>query len=103
MLRDLIDTMEDSALREAANNMQDKAVLSDTPLSKNLENPDYLKIILDGETPLEVHFSEIVTRLVHKDLSRPTAHSGKVPRQIKKLIKMPELPVLVAVVALFSG
>ena len=78
-----------------------KAMLSDTPLVKNLENPDYLKIILDGAAALEERFSEIDAHLVQKELSRLTAHSEKVPPQIKKLIKMPELPDLL--VALFSG
>ena len=75
-------------------------MLNDTPLVKNLENPDYLKIILDGAATLEERFSEIDARLVQKELSRLTARSKKVPPQIKKLIKMPELPDLL--VALFS-
>jgi len=78
-----------------------KAMLSDTPLVKNLENPDYLKIILDGAETLEERFSEIDACLVQKELSSLTRRSEKVPSQIKKLLKMPELPDLL--VALFSG
>lgn len=78
-----------------------KAMLGDTPLVKNLENPDYLKIILDGSETLEERFSEIDALLVQKEVSRITTRSEKVPSQIKKLIKMPELPELL--VALFSG
>ena len=78
-----------------------KAILSDTPLGKNLENPDYLKIILDGAATLEERFSEIDARLLQQELSHLTAHSEKVPLQIKKLIKMPEFPDML--VALFSG
>ena len=78
-----------------------KAMLSDTPLVKNLENPDYWNIILDGTATLEERFSEIDARLVEKELSSLTSHSEKVPPQINKLIKMPELPDLL--IALFSG
>jgi len=78
-----------------------KTMLSDTPLVKNLENPDYLKIILDESATLEERFSQIDARLVEKELSSLTAHSEKVPPQINKLIKMPELPDLL--IALFSG
>jgi len=78
-----------------------RAMLGDTPLVKNLENPDYLKIILDGSETLEERFSEIDALLVQKEVSRITMCSEKVPSQIKKLIKRPELPDLL--VALFSG
>jgi len=78
-----------------------KAMLGDTPLVKNLENPDYLKIILDEAETLEERFSEIDALLVQKEVSRLTTRSEKVPSHIKKLIKRQELPDLL--VALFSG
>ena len=88
--------------------LNDKGDASDIrPIEKAVEqfcrwvSADYLKIILDGAATLEERFSKIDARLVQKELSRLTAHSEKVPPQIKKLIKMPELPDLL--VALFSG
>ncbi len=78
-----------------------KAILSDTPLVKNLENPEYLEIILDGKVSLQERFSEIDTQLVLKELSKQPAASEKVPAKIKKMIKLPELPE--TLVALFTG
>jgi hypothetical protein len=77
-----------------------KAILSDTPLVKNLENPEYLKILLDGATTLEERFSQIDSRLVHQQLSRQTTPSERVPRKIKPLVKLPDLPD--RLVAVFS-
>jgi len=77
-----------------------KAMLADTPLIKNLENPEYLKIILDGKPRLEERFAEIEAQLVMKELSKLQNDSEKVSPKIKKIIKMPELPdVLVALFA----
>ncbi len=78
-----------------------KAMLSDTPLVKNLQNPEYLKIILDGKRNLEERFSEIDAQLVQKELSNQQAASEKVPSKIKKMIKLPELPEVL--VDLFAG
>lgn len=78
-----------------------KAILSDTPLVKNLENPEYLKIVLDGAATLEERFSQIDARLVQQELSRQTTHSERVPQKIKKLVKLPDLPDLL--VALLSA
>ena len=78
-----------------------KAMLSDTPLVKNLQNPEYLKIILDGKANLQERFSEIDAQLVQKELLNQQDFSEKVPPKIKKMIKLPELPE--ALVALFAG
>lgn len=77
-----------------------KAILSDTPLVKNLENPEYLKIILDGKPSLKERFAEIEAQLVTRELSNLQHDSEKVSPKIKKIIKIPELPdVLVALFA----
>lgn len=36
-----------------------QAMLADTPLVKNLDNPDYMKILLDGKENLEELFAEL--------------------------------------------
>jgi hypothetical protein len=78
-----------------------KAMLSDTPLIKNLENPEYLKIILDGMSSLEERFAKIEVQLVLKELSTLQHDSDKVSPKIKKIIKMSELPD--ALIALYAG
>jgi hypothetical protein len=36
-----------------------QTMLADTPLVKNLENPEYMEILLNGKTDLEELFAEI--------------------------------------------
>ncbi len=62
-----------------------KAMLSDTPLIKNLENPEYLKIILDEKSSLEERFAEIEVQLVLEELSKLQHDSEKVFPKIVKL------------------
>ena len=78
-----------------------KAMPSDTPLIKNLENLEYLKIALDGKSSLEGRFAEIEVQLVFEELSNLQHDSKKVFPKIRKIIKKPELPD--TLVALFVG
>ena len=78
-----------------------KGMLADIPFIKNLGNPEYMKIILDGKSCLEERFAEIDAKIVRHELLKMTNDSVKIPPQIKKLIKMPELPNVL--VAAFTG
>ncbi len=78
-----------------------KGMLADTPFIKNLENPEYMKIILDGKPSLEERFAEIDAKLVRRELSQMTNDSVKIPPEIKKLIKTPEFPS--SLVSAFTG
>ena len=60
-----------------------------------------MKIILDGKSCLEERFAEIDVKIVRHELFKMTNDSVKIPPQIKKLIKMPELPNVL--VAAFTG
>ena len=78
-----------------------QTILANTPYIKNLDNPDYMKIILDGKETLEERFAEIDIKIVRKELLELEQDSAKIPRVINKIIKMPDLPQ--ALVALFTG
>ncbi|GAH50103.1 unnamed protein product [marine sediment metagenome] len=78
-----------------------KGILADTPFIKNLENPEYMKIILDGKSYLEEGFAEIDAKLVRRELLKMTNDSVKIPPQIKKLIKKPGFPDIL--VEAFTG
>lgn len=69
-------------------------MLSDTPLVKNLDNKDYMDILLDGKDSLEERFAEIDTKLVSEELLKAELSSEKIPFKIKELIKKPELQQL---------
>jgi hypothetical protein len=50
-------------------------MLPDTPLVKNLQNPEYLKILLDGQASLAALFAQIEPANVREELAkaqRPT-------------------------------
>ena len=69
-----------------------KSILVDTPFAKNLDNPDYLEIILDGCSTLEERFSKIDSRLVTEQLKAEQKKQQKISPEMKKIIQRPDLP-----------
>ena len=63
---------------------------------KNLENEEYLKIILNGKVSLEELFSEINTKIVQEELRKSQEDSEKIPAKIRGIIKNSDLPQIVA-------
>lgn len=78
-----------------------KAMLADTPLVKNLENQEYLNIILNGKSTLEERFAEIDAKIVREELRRSQEDSEKIFPKIKRLVKKLHLPQML--VQLFSS
>ena len=72
-----------------------KAMLADTPLVKNLSNPEYLKIILNGHNTLEDRFAEIDEKLVRQEMKKSEGHQG-ISARMKKVLRKPNLPSLLA-------
>ncbi len=68
-----------------------RAMLANTPLIKNLENEEYLKIILNGKDSLHERFAEIDAKLVREEMKKNNEHEKLSPK-MKKLIRMPNLP-----------
>ncbi len=77
-----------------------QTMLADTPLVKNLENPEYLNMLLHGRATLAERLAEIDTKLVRKELEKATQESGKIPDHVKKIIKSPN--AMERFLALFS-
>jgi len=69
-----------------------KAILAETPLVKNLQNVEYLKIILNGKATLEERFAEIDSKIVREEMKKSQEESEKIPAKIKAIIKKSELP-----------
>ena len=69
-----------------------KAMIADTPLVKNLENPEYLKTILDGSKTLEERFAQINSQLVRQEMLRVEEENRKMHPKIRKIIKSETLP-----------
>jgi len=69
-----------------------RSILADTPLVKNLDNPEYLEIILDGCSTLEERFEKIDSRLVIKKLKAAQKNQQKLSPEMKRIIRRPDLP-----------
>ncbi|MDL1982094.1 MAG: hypothetical protein LWX02_11610 [Deltaproteobacteria bacterium] len=69
-----------------------KSMLADTPLVKNLDNPEYLEIILDGSDTLEDRFEKIDSRIVIEKLKAEQKKYVKISPEMKKIIQRPDLP-----------
>ncbi len=78
-----------------------KAILADTPLVRNLEKEDYLKIILNGCSTLAERFSQIDAKLVREQLKQAQNNQEKISPEVKKIIRQPNLPERIS--ALFFG
>ncbi len=69
-----------------------KTMLPDTPLTMNLKNQEYMKILLAGKETLEQRFAEIDSSEVRRRLEESRNMTGAMHPQLKKLIRTPELP-----------
>jgi hypothetical protein len=69
-----------------------KFILADTPLVKNLDNAEYLEIILDGSSTLEERFEKIDSRLVVEKLKDEQKKYERISPEMKKIIRQPDLP-----------
>ena len=76
--------------RRTGNNSMCKklqTMFADTPLVKNLDNPDYMKLILGETKSLEEKFSEIEHKKIITKMNDAKKIESKIPRRIKKLIR----------------
>ena len=67
-----------------------KTILSDTPLVKNLDNEEYLNIILDGCDTLEERFAKIDSHMVVEEFKEAKKKSERLGPELKKMIREPE-------------
>jgi len=73
-----------------------KSILADTPLVKNLDNPDYMEILLDGCNTLEERFAKVDSCMVAEKLKAEQNKYKKFSPEMKKIIRRPDLPKKVA-------
>jgi hypothetical protein len=67
-----------------------RTILSDTLLVKNLDNEEYLNIILDGCDTLEERFARIDSTLVVEEFKKAKKKSERLHPDLKKMIREPE-------------
>ena len=66
------------------------AMLADTPLVKNLEKPEYMRILLNGKESLEELFAELGN--VDHNVLESDSNTDRILPGFRKLIKMDALP-----------
>lgn len=69
-----------------------RTMLAETPLVRNLDNPDYMKILLGGKASLEEVFAEIEVVTLREELRQAKLNPERVPIKIRRLIAMPDYP-----------
>ena len=69
-----------------------KSILADTPLVKNLDNPEYVNIILDGCSTLEERFAKIDSSMVVEKLKTEQKKQQRISPTMKKIIQRADLP-----------
>ena len=69
-----------------------RSILADTPLVKNLENPEYMKILLDGCGTLEECFAKIGANIVTERMKSEQNGNERINPEMKKIIRLPDLP-----------
>ena len=72
-------------------------MLASTPLIKNLDNPEYLEIILDGKQNLEERFAQIDDKQVREQLKEQQDAERKYAKGMVKIFKLCKLPKLVTI------
>ena len=69
-----------------------RTMLAETPLVKNLQNPEYMKILLKEKTSLAEIFAGIEIETLREELRKAQSSPEKIPLKIKRLIAMPDYP-----------
>ena len=67
-------------------------MLADTPLVKNLDNPEYVKILLGEKKNLEERFAEIDVESIRATLQQEDEAARRYPKGMARIFKMPDLP-----------
>ncbi len=68
------------------------AMLADTPLIRNLDNPNYMSILLNGKTTLADRMSDIDIQQVREEEQANTNGFRKYPANMRRLFRVPDLP-----------
>ena len=69
-----------------------RTILAETPLVRNLENPHYMKILLNAKPSLEAAFAEIEIDTLRKAFREAQNDPERIPAKLKPIIAMPNFP-----------
>ncbi len=74
----------------AASSRMLRTILAETPLARNLQNPDYMKILLNGKSAIEEVFADIEIDALRQEFRKAQNNPEKLPAKLKTLIAMPD-------------
>ena len=69
-----------------------QSMIADTPLVKNLQNPAYMQVLLDGQTNLEACFAQMDIQTLRQEMLTSQNWPDRVPSKIRRLVDMPSFP-----------
>lgn len=69
-----------------------RTILAETPLVKNLQNPQYMKILLNGKSSLEEVFAEIEIATLRQAFRDAQIDPERIPSKLKPIIAMTDFP-----------
>ena len=69
-----------------------RTMLAETPLVRNLENPDYMKILLNEKDTLEEVFAAIEIDTLREEFRKAQDSPERIPAELKPLIAIPDFP-----------
>jgi len=69
-----------------------RTILAETPLVRNLQNPRYMKLLLNGKPSIEAVFSEIEIDTLRKAFRDAQDDPERIPAKLKPIIAMPDFP-----------
>ncbi|MDA0989846.1 MAG: transposase [Verrucomicrobia bacterium] len=69
-----------------------RTILAETPLVRNLENPHYMQLLLNGKPSIEAVFAEIEIDTLRKAFRDAQDHPERIPAKLKPIIAMPDFP-----------
>jgi uncharacterized protein YbaR (Trm112 family) len=69
-----------------------RVILAETPLVRNLENPHYMQILLNGKPSLEAVFAEIEIDTLRKAFREAQEDPERIPAKLKPIIALPDFP-----------
>ena len=67
-------------------------MLAQTPLVKNLDNPQYMEIILNGKANLAQRFAEIDISQIREAHTQAQKSTQRYPRRMAEVFKIAHLP-----------
>ncbi|MCP4764398.1 MAG: transposase, partial [archaeon] len=71
-----------------------KAMNADTPLVKNLENDEYLELILNRHDTIEQCFAEVNSKVIKHELDKIRIQKQCMSLKMKKIVKIKDFPKL---------